>query len=215
MENIIAATIEFVKETLADAEKGHDWFHVERVYKNAKAINEEERANGLIVQLAALLHDIADSKFHNGNEELGPQLAGDFLRGQGLPDEVIYHVQQIIRNLSYSSNLGTVGYQSAELNVVQDADRLDAMGAIGIARAFTYGGFKNREMYNPDVPPQLNMSKEEYKRSAAPTINHFYEKLLHLKDLMLTVKGKEMAEARHQFMLSYLDQFYAEWNETA
>ncbi len=215
MENIIAATIEFVKETLADAEKGHDWFHVERVYKNAKAINEEERANGLIVQLAALLHDIADSKFHNGNEELGPQLAGDFLRGQGLPDEVIYHVQQIIRNLSYSSNLGTVGYQSAELNVVQDADRLDAMGAIGIARAFTYGGFKNREMYNPDVPPQLNMSKEEYKRSAAPTINHFYEKLLHLKDLMLTEKGKKMAEARHQFMLSYLDQFYAEWNETA
>lgn len=215
MENIIAATIEFVKETLADAEKGHDWFHVERVYKNAKAINEEERANGLIVQLAALLHDIADSKFHNGNEELGPQLAGDFLRGQGLPDEVIYHVQQIIRNLSYSSNLGTVGYQSAELNVVQDADRLDAMGAIGIARAFTYGGFKNREMYNPDVPPQLDMSKEQYKRSAAPTINHFYEKLLHLKDLMLTVKGKEMAEARHQFMLSYLDQFFAEWNETA
>lgn len=215
MENIIAATIEFVKETLADAEKGHDWFHVERVYKNAKAINEEERANGLIVQLAALLHDIADSKFHNGNEELGPQLAGDFLRGQGLPDEVIYHVQQIIRNLSYSSNLGTVGYQSAELNVVQDADRLDAMGAIGIARAFTYGGFKNREMYNPDVPPQLNMSKEEYKRSAAPTINHFYEKLLHLKDLMLTEKGKKMAEARHQFMLSYLDQFFAEWNETA
>lgn len=215
MENIIAATIEFVKETLADAEKGHDWFHVERVYKNAKAINEEERANGLIVQLAALLHDIADSKFHNGNEELGPQLAVDFLRGQGLPDEVIYHVQQIIKNLSYSSNLGTVGYQSAELNVVQDADRLDAMGAIGIARAFTYGGFKNREMYNPDVPPQLNMSKEEYKRSAAPTINHFYEKLLHLKDLMLTVKGKEMAEARHQFMLSYLDQFFAEWNETA
>lgn len=215
MENIIAATIKFVKETLADAEKGHDWFHVERVYKNAKAINEEERANGLIVQLAALLHDIADSKFHNGNEELGPQLAGDFLRGQGLPDEVIYHVQQIIRNLSYSSNLGTVGYQSAELNVVQDADRLDAMGAIGIARAFTYGGFKNREMYNPDVPPQLNMSKEEYKRSAAPTINHFYEKLLHLKDLMLTEKGKKMAEARHQFMLSYLDQFFAEWNETA
>jgi len=215
MENIIAATIEFVKETLADAEKGHDWFHVERVYKNAKAINEEERANGLIVQLAALLHDIADSKFHNGNEELGPQLAGDFLRGQGLPDEVIYHVQQIIRNLSYSSNLGTVGYQSTELSVVQDADRLDAMGAIGIARAFTYGGFKNREMYNPDVPPQLDMSKEQYKRSAAPTINHFYEKLLHLKDLMLTEKGKKMAEARHQFMLSYLDQFYAEWNETA
>lgn len=215
MENIIAATIKFVKETLADAEKGHDWFHVERVYKNAKAINEEERANGLIVQLAALLHDIADSKFHNGNEEFGPQLAGNFLGRHGLPDEVIYHVQQIIRNLSYSSNLGTVGYQSTELSVVQDADRLDAMGAIGIARAFTYGGFKNREMYNPDVPPQLDMSKEQYKRSAAPTINHFYEKLLHLKDLMLTEKGKKMAEARHQFMLSYLDQFYAEWNETA
>lgn len=214
MEKIVSATIGFVKEALADAEKGHDWFHVERVFKNAKAINRAEQGNEFIVQLAALLHDIADSKFHNGDEELGPQLAGNFLRTQGLPGDDIEHVQQIIRNLSYSSSLGTVGFQSLELNIVRDADRLDAMGAIGIARAFTYGGFKNREMYNPAVPPRLDMTKEEYKNSAAPTINHFYEKLLHLKDLMLTTKGKEMAEARHQFMLSYLDQFYKEWNET-
>ena len=204
----------FHKIGSADAEKGHDWFHIERVYKNAIAINKAEKANDLVIQLAALLHDIADSKFNDGNEEIGPQTAGTFLRTQNLPEDVIVHVQQIIRNLSYSANLGTVGFQSHELNIVRDADRLDAMGAIGIARAFTYGGYKNREMYNPAIPPRLDMTKEEYKASTAPTINHFYEKLLHLKDLMLTKKGKEMAEARHQFMLSFLDQFYKEWNET-
>ncbi len=211
MQSIIEQTIKFVKITLANAETGHDWFHIERVYKTAKTINAIEKGDQLVVELAALLHDIADSKFHNGDEEIGPQKAGDFLKTIGVADETILHVQEIIRNLSYKTNLGTVTFKSKELNVVQDADRLDAIGAIGIARAFTYGGYKNRVLYDPAIPTNLNMSKEEYKNTTAPTLNHFYEKLLLLKDLMKTETGKLMAQQRHEFMLSYLDQFYAEW----
>ena len=211
MQSIIEQTIKFVKITLANAETGHDWFHIERVYKTAKTINAIEKGDQLVVELAALLHDIADSKFHNGDEEIGPQKAGVFLKTIGVADETILHVQEIIRNLSYKTNLGTVTFKSKELNVVQDADRLDAIGAIGIARAFTYGGYKNRVLYDPAIPTNLNMSKEEYKNTTAPTLNHFYEKLLLLKDLMKTETGKLMAQQRHEFMLSYLDQFYAEW----
>lgn len=211
MQSIIEQTIKFVKITLANAETGHDWFHIERVYKTAKTINAIEKGDQLVVELAALLHDIADSKFHNGDEEIGPQKAGDFLKTIGVADETILHVQEIIRNLSYKTNLGTVTFKSKELNVVQDADRLDAIGAIGIARAFTYGGYKNRVLYDPAIPTNLNMSKEEYKNTTAPTLNHFYEKLLLLKELMKTETGKLMAQQRHEFMLSYLDQFYAEW----
>lgn len=211
MENLINKTILFVKKQLQGAEGGHDWFHIERVYKTAKTINAIEKGDQLVVELAALLHDIADSKFHNGDEEIGPQKAGDFLKTIGVADETILHVQEIIRNLSYKTNLGTVTFKSKELNVVQDADRLDAIGAIGIARAFTYGGYKNRVLYDPAIPTNLNMSKEEYKNTTAPTLNHFYEKLLLLKDLMKTETGKLMAQQRHEFMLSYLDQFYAEW----
>lgn len=210
MSQIIDKTIQFVKETLAGAEAGHDWFHIERVYKNAIAINAAEKADDLIVALAALLHDIADAKFNNGDEEIGPKVAGDFLKTLDLAPEIIDHVQQIIRNLSYKSSLGTVTFQSKELDVVQDADRLDAIGAIGIARAFTYGGYKNRVLYDPEIKPQLHMTKEEYKNATAPTINHFYEKLLLLKDLMKTAAGKKLAEQRHDFMLSFLDQFYTE-----
>ncbi len=211
MENVIAQTISFVKETLATAEAGHDWFHIERVYKTAQNINRVEKADDLIVALAALLHDIADSKFNNGDEEIGPQKAGDFLEQIGVDPNVINEVKLIIKNLSFKASLGDVSYSSPELNVVQDADRLDAIGAIGIARAFTYGGFKNRVLYNPDVKPNLHMSKEEYKNITAPTINHFYEKLLLLKSLMKTDTGRALAEKRHDFMLAYLDQFYAEW----
>jgi uncharacterized protein len=211
LENILGKTIQFVKETLAGAEAGHDWFHIDRVYKNALAINSTEKGNLLIVSLSALLHDIADSKFNNGDEEIGPQKAGTFMESIGISKDVIFHVQQIIRNMSYKASLGEVNFSSKELNIVQDADRLDAIGAIGIARAFTYGGYKNRTMYDPDVPPDLNMSKETYKNSSAPTINHFYEKLLHLKDLMKTVKGQELALSRHEFMIVYLQQFYTEW----
>jgi uncharacterized protein len=211
LENILGKTIQFVKETLAGAEAGHDWFHIDRVYKNALAINSTEKGNLLIVSLSALLHDIADSKFNNGDEEIGPQKAGTFMESIGISKDVIFHVQQIIRNMSYKASLGEVNFSSKELNIVQDADRLDAIGAIGIARAFTYGGYKNRTMYDPDVPPDLNMSKETYKNSSAPTINHFYEKLLRLKDFMKTVKGQELALSRHEFMIVYLQQFYTEW----
>ncbi len=211
MQKIIDQTINFVKITLANAETGHDWFHIERVYKTAQTINDTEKGDELIVALAALLHDIADSKFNNGDEEIGPQKAGDFMQSINVPADVILHVQEIIRNLSYKASLGHITFASKELDIVQDADRLDAIGAIGIARAFTYGGYKNRVLYDPAIKPNLNMSKEEYKNTTAPTINHFYEKLLLLKDLMKTDAGKTMATQRHQFMLSYLDQFYGEW----
>lgn len=212
MNQIIDSTIKFVKETLADAEAGHDWFHIDRVYKNAITINKIEQADDLVVALAALLHDIADAKFNNGDEEKGPRVAGAFLNSLDIAPEIIEHVQQIIRNLSYKSSLGVITFQSKELDVVQDADRLDAIGAIGIARAFTYGGYKNRVLYDPEIKPQLNMTKEEYKNSTSPTINHFYEKLLLLKDLMKTDEGKKIAQQRHDFMLTYLEQFYAEVN---
>lgn len=210
MNSIIEQTIQFVQKTLADAEAGHDWFHIERVYKTALKINASEKGDLLIVSLAALLHDIADSKFNGGDEEIGPRIAGEFLKGLNLDAQVIEQVQLIIKNLSFKASLGTITFQSKELDIVQDADRLDAIGAIGIARAFTYGGYKNRVLYDPAISPKLNMSKEEYKNSTTPTINHFYEKLLLLKDLMKTGEGKKIAEQRHQFMLDYLEQFYSE-----
>lgn len=211
MQQILDLTINFVKNTLADAEAGHDWFHIERVYKTAKHINSIEKADELTVALAALLHDIADSKFNGGDEEIGPQKAGDFLASIGLDPKITEEVKLIIKNLSFKASFGEISYFSKELDVVQDADRLDAIGAIGIARAFTYGGFKNRVLYNPEIKPNLQMNKEQYKNTTSPTINHFYEKLLLLKDLMKTETGKAMAEQRHQFMVTYLEQFYSEW----
>ncbi|WP_298485099.1 HD domain-containing protein [uncultured Maribacter sp.] len=212
-ENIIQETIAFVKKTLDGAEGGHDWFHIERVYKNSLLIAKEERVDMLIVSLGALLHDIADAKFYNGDESIGPKIASDFLHSKKVTPEVIHHVVKIIENISFKSSLETnkERFNSLELQVVQDADRLDAIGAIGIARTFNYGGFKNRALYNPDIPPNLNMTKEEYKKSNAPTINHFYEKLLLLKDKMNTSSGKKIAEQRHSFMLQFLSQFNAEW----
>src|SRR6476620_10820404 len=200
MSHHIKKTIDFVKEELQNTEAGHDWWHIERVWKTAKNIAKEENVNLEVVEFAALLHDIADAKFHDGDEEIGPRKAGEFLKSIQVDEEVIHQVQQIIRNMSFKSSLGEINFTSAEMLVVQDADRLDAIGAIGIARAFTYGGFKNRELYNPEIKPDLNISKEAYKKSTAPTINHFYEKLLLLKDKMNTETGKKMAEERHDFM---------------
>lgn len=209
---IIEETVAFVKKTLQGAEGGHDWFHIQRVYKNTLLIAKDEKVNLLIVSLAALLHDIADAKFHGGDESIGPKMAQEFLTSLKVADNVIQQVVDIILNISYKSNLGAQrSFSSKELEVVQDADRLDAIGAIGIARAFNYGGYKNRELYNPDIPPNLNMTKEQYKNSNAPTLNHFYEKLLLLKDKMNTETGKILAEKRHRFMLTYLEQFYCEW----
>ncbi len=207
---IIKKTINFVQTTLKNAEGGHDWWHIHRVWTNAKLIAQTEQADLLIIELAALLHDIADSKFNNGNEEIGPNIAGDFLRSIYINEAIVLHVQQIIRHMSFKSSFDKRTFTSKELEIVQDADRLDAIGAIGIARAFNYGGFKGRELYNPEIKPNLNMSKEVYKNSTAPTINHFYEKLLLLKDKMNTATGKQLAEQRHRFMEEYLRQFYME-----
>ena len=208
---IINKTIVFVKESLRGAEGGHDWLHIERVYNNAKKIASTEKVNSFIVELGALLHDIADAKFNDGNENIGPEKARAFLQILKVNDEVINHIENIIRNISFKGGNFTASFSSPELDVVQDADRLDAMGAIGIARAFNYGGFKNREIYNPEIKPDMEMTKEAYKKSAAPTINHFYEKLLLLKDRMNTATGKKMAAGRHLFMEKYLEQFYNEW----
>ena len=209
-DNLIKATVQFVRDTLQNAEGGHDWWHINRVWTNAKLIAQTEQAHLLTVELAALLHDIADSKFHNGDEEIGPFTAGQYLRSMNVDAAIVEHVQQIIRHMSFKSSFDKPAFHSPELAIVQDADRLDAIGAIGIARAFTYGGFKGRELYNPEIKPNLNMSKEEYKNTSAPTINHFYEKLLLLKDKMNTQTGKELAQQRHDFMIAYLQQFYTE-----
>ena len=158
-----------------------------------------------------MLHDIADSKFNNGDEKIGPKKALDFLIDNDADYRIIDHVISIIENVSFKGGSQKRTFNSIELDVVQDADRLDAIGAIGIARTFNYGGFKNREIYNPEIKPDLNMTKEQYKTSTAPTVNHFYEKLLLLKDTMNTTTGKELAENRHKFMEQYLEQFYTEW----
>lgn len=210
--NLITSTINFVKDKLYNAEGGHDWFHVERVYKNVLLIAKNEPVDITVVALAALLHDIADSKFNNGDETLGPRVASEFLLKQNVDSEIIEHVTLIIEHMSFknSFDLGT-SFTSKEMEVVQDADRLDAIGAIGIARCFNYGGFKNRPLYNPEIPPNLKMTKSEYKNSEAPTINHFYEKLLLLKDQMNTKTAKKIALERHRYVEGFLKQFYAEW----
>ena len=211
-EHLIQETKTFVKNTLENAEGGHDWFHTLRVYNNTLLISKHEDVEPLVVELGALLHDIADSKFHAGDETIGPKLAREFLFKHNVDSMVIEHVVNIIKHISFKNSLDkNLSFTSKELEVIQDADRLDAIGAIGIARCFNYGGFKNRPLYDPTVAPNLSMTKEEYKTSNGPTINHFYEKLLLLKDKMNTKSGKQIAEKRHSFMEAYLKQFYSEW----
>ena len=210
-QEIIEKTVAYVKEELSGAEGGHDWWHIMRVWHNAKLIAKDEAVDQLTVELGALLHDIADSKFHDGDEEVGPRKAREFLTSLEVEESVITHVENVVRHISYKGG-GEQKWRSPELDVIQDADRLDAIGAMGITRTFIYGGYKGREMYNPTIKPQLNMTREEYKNNVGPTINHFYEKLLLLKDKMNTETGKRIAEGRHVFMQQYLDQFYAEWN---
>ncbi|MDA3812380.1 MAG: HD domain-containing protein [Spirochaetaceae bacterium] len=211
-KNIINKTVEYVQHSLAGAEGGHDWWHIQRVWNLSRNIAAKEHADLFIVELGALLHDIADSKFHDGDETLGPARAREFMTSLGLNEEIINHIEKIIKNISFKGGNVEQTFKSLELDVIQDADRLDAIGAIGIARTFNYGGFKNRELYNPHIKPDLNMTKEEYKNSRAPTINHFYEKLLLLKDRMNTATGRDMAEHRHLFMDEYLDEFFREWD---
>jgi uncharacterized protein len=210
--DIIEVTKAFVKAELLNAEGGHDWFHIERVYKNTLLIAKNEPVDITVVSLAALLHDIADSKFHNGDETIGPRVASKFLLKHNIDSEIIEHVTQIIENMSFKNSFDlNPSFTSKEMEVVQDADRLDAIGAIGIARCFNYGGFKDRALYNPEIEPNLNMTKAEYKAAKTPTINHFYEKLLLLKDQMNTKTGKRIASERHKYMEGFLKQFYEEW----
>lgn len=210
--SIIPNTIIFVKDQLKDAEAGHNWSHIERVWKLSKKIAEIEGGNLKIVELSALLHDIADPKFHNGDENLALEISRDFLETQSVLEDEIEAVLYIIKNISFKNRGDVQGEPTKELQIVQDADRLDAIGAIGIARTFHFGGFKNNPIYDPEMKPNLAMSKEEYKKSEGTTINHFYEKLLLLKDLMNTETARKIAEKRHQFMLQFLEQFYSEWN---
>ena len=212
-QQIIEVTKNFVRKTLKEAEGGHDWFHIQRVLNNTKKIASGEDVDLFTVELGALLHDIADSKFHNGDETLGPRVAREFLEKQEVEESVIEHVENIIKSISFKGGNEAQTFSSPELEVVQDADRLDALGAIGIARTFNYGGFKGRPLYDPSIAPNLNMTKEEYKASSAPTVNHFYEKLFLLKDRMNTSTGKKLAEKRHQFMEDFLEQFYEEWGK--
>lgn len=214
-QEIIDKTRTFVRDALAGTEAGHDWLHIERVYNNALKIAEAEKVDTFIVALGALLHDIADSKFHDGDETIGPKKAREFLETLFVESTIIEQIEGIIRNISFKNTLtdnNPASFDSPELRVIRDADRLDAIGAIGIARAFHYGGFKNRKLYDPDIPPAFQQTKENYKNSAAPTINHFYEKLLLLKDRMHTNTGKKMAAKRHRFMEKFLEEFYGEWN---
>ena len=211
-QNLIQTTITFVKEKLEGAEAGHDWFHIERVWKISKKIADSETCNLQVVELGALLHDIADPKFHDGDETLALKISNEFLQNQNVSAEIIEQVLFIIKNISFKNREEAPEILPIELQIVQDADRIDAIGAIGIARTFNYGGFKNNLMYHPDIQPALNMTKEEYKKSKGTTINHFYEKLLLLKDMMNTETGKKLAEERHDFMVEFLDQFSREWN---
>ena len=212
-KEIIEATVVYVKNTLSNAEGGHDWWHIYRVWNNAKLIaSGESDVNIFVIELASLLHDIADSKFHNGDEEIGPRTARKFLESFAVDMTVVEHVENIVRHISFKGSLEGQTWTSPELGVVQDADRLDAIGAIGIARTFNYGGHFGRPLYDPTISPNTNMTKDEYKKSVAPTLNHFYEKLLLLKGLMNTETGKKIAHERHVYMEEFLAQFYAEWN---
>ena len=211
--NIIDKIKNIVKKKLENAEAGHDWFHIERVYKMAvKIAAKEPNIDMSVIEYAALLHDIADSKFHDGDETIGPALAKDILEELGVSIEKIEHTVKIIENISFKGGHSFSDFVSKELDIVRDADRLDAIGAIGVARAFNYGGFKGRKLYDPEISPNLNMTKEAYKNSTAPTINHFYEKLLLLKDKMKTKEGKRIAEERHAFLELYVSQFMSEVN---
>ncbi|MDF1571967.1 MAG: HD domain-containing protein [Bacteroidales bacterium] len=211
MELLNAATA-FAKEKLEAFDAGHDWTHTERVMKLAGRIQEEEGAGDPeVIRLAAIFHDIADTKFHQGAETDGGEMAYTFLMEKGLPLEKAAHIRLIINHLSFKQRLEKSLVDSIEFRIVQDADRLDAMGAIGIARTFHYGGYKNRALYDPEIPPREYKSAEEYKKSDAPTINHFYEKLLLLKDLMNTATGKRMAQERHDYMVAFVERFRKEW----
>ncbi len=210
-ESIIKKTEEYIRKALEGEGTGHDWWHVYRVRKNAVHLCNGEDADLFVVQLGALLHDIADWKFNGGDDSVRPRKARERLEKFQVEEEVIAHVCEIIREVSFKGAGVSTRMQTKEGMIVQDADRLDALGAIGIARTFAYGGYKGREIYNPDIKPERHETFEQYKTKTGPSINHFYEKLLLLKDLMNTKTAKDVAKQRHEFMEQYLDRFYKEW----
>ncbi|MCJ7691645.1 MAG: HD domain-containing protein [Clostridiaceae bacterium] len=213
---IIDKTKEYVKTKLEGEGTGHDYWHILRVYKTSMYIGEKENADLFIVALTALLHDIADWKFNAGNSDIATNLIGVWLVSLGVHESNINKITTIIKTMSFKGGTTNAKQETIEGKVVQDADRLDALGAIGIARAFAYGGYRERELYNPNIGPKKYNDFEEYKKNLGTTINHFYEKLLLLKDLMNTESGKFLAKERHEFMENYLEQFFKEWdcNET-
>lgn len=208
---VIKSTEQFVKDKLEGEGTGHDWWHIHRVRNTSLHIAKEEQADAFVVELAALLHDIADHKFHGGDEEIGPATARDWLNSLNVSNADVNHVCDIIRDISFKGAKVQTPMETIEGKVVQDADRLDALGAIGIARAFAYGGNKNRELHNPNIKPVQHDSFYAYKNDKGPTINHFYEKLFLLKDRMNTETGLKLAEERHRFMEEYVDRFLREW----
>ena len=213
--SIIDKTCTFVEDKLSGDGSGHDWWHIFRVWTLAKKIAVEEKAQVEIVELGALLHDIADWKFHDGDDSIGPAIAREFLNNHNVEPNLSDSVVEIISTVSYKGAGVATPMKTLEGKIVQDADRLDAIGALGIARTFAYGGYKNRLIYNPEEKPVLHESYEDYKKNEGHTINHFYEKLLLLKERMNTNTGKRIAEGRHKFMQSFLDQFYREWDGIA
>jgi uncharacterized protein len=210
-EKILQQTQEYVRKTLEGDGTGHDWWHIYRVLQNAVRIGQEEGTDLFVVQLAALLHDIADWKFHSGDETAGPRAARVWLEKLGVEEEIITHVCDIIARVSFKGAGVASAMHTKEGKVVQDADRLDALGAIGIARCFAYGGSKQREIHNPNVKPTMHQTFDDYKKSQGTSFNHFHEKLLLLKDRMNTTAGKKLAEERHKFMEKFLDRFSKEW----
>ena len=212
-EQLLERAAVFAQSCLAGAEAGHDWPHTLRVWRNSRRILKGESADAEIVELAAIFHDIADVKFHGGDEEKGPALAAEFLMKEGFPEDRTVHVCNIIRHMSFKGGNEKPAWSSFEMEIVQDADRLDAIGAIGVARAFHYGGFRNRPLYDPLIAPNLKMSKAEHRRSDSPTLNHFYEKLLLLKERMHTGTARTIAEKRHAFLEQFLHNFLEEWND--
>lgn len=209
--NILKKTENHIRQKLSGEGSGHDWWHIHRVRNTALKLGKEENADLFVVELAALLHDIADHKFHGGDEEIGPATARKWLEELDAEESIIKHVCEIIRDVSFKGADVETPMKTIEGKVVQDADRLDALGAIGIARAFAYGGHKGRELHNPNIPPEKHDSFEQYKKSTGPTLNHFYEKLFLLKDRMNTKSGRKLAEERHRFMEEFVEQFLAEW----
>jgi uncharacterized protein len=208
---VIDQTAAYVREATAGEGSGHDWWHIYRVWQNALVIARAEGADPFVTQLAALLHDIADWKFHDGDETVGPRIAGEWLRSLGVDERVIAHVAQIIAGVSFKGEAEARGQLSPEGQAVQDADRLDAIGAVGLTRVFAYCGYKGLPIYEPDNAPRRGMTATEYKQNNGSGINHFYEKLLLLRDRMNTATGRQMAEERHAYLEGFLAQFFREW----